>query len=118
SRATRAGPPGRSSGLDRPQAHRGEPGHLELHHPNWWRQTMRIRLARRYVVSISVAIGICAVSQIPVLAADDVPRKVVAVTPEQVQWFTLSYYTDGRQRAQLIGDSRQPGPFVSSTPPS
>ncbi len=31
SRATRAAPPGRSSGLDRPQAHRGEPGHLELH---------------------------------------------------------------------------------------
>jgi hypothetical protein len=28
------------------------------------------------------------------------PRKIVAFTPEQVQWFTPSYYTDGRQRAQ------------------
>ena len=73
---------------------------------------MRIRLARRCVVSISVAIGICAVSQTSILAADNIPREIVALTPEQVPWFTPSYYTDGRQRAQLIGDSSKPGPFV------
>ena len=73
---------------------------------------MRIRPARRYVVSISLAIGICAVSQMWMLAADNTARKIAAFTPEQVQWFTPSYYTDGRQRAQLIGDSSKPGPFV------
>ena len=73
---------------------------------------MRSRPARRYVVSISLGIGICAVSQMSILAADNTPRTIVAVTPEQVQWFTPSYYTDGRQRAQLIGDSSKPGPFV------
>ena len=73
---------------------------------------MRIRLAQRYVVSIALAIGICAVSQMSTLAADNTPPTLVAFTPEQVQWFTPSYYTDGRQRAQLIGDSSKPGPFV------
>ena len=73
---------------------------------------MRIRLAQRYVISISLAIGICAVSQMSILAADDTPRNIVAFTPEQVQWFRPSYYTDGRQRAQLIGDSSKPRPFV------
>ena len=73
---------------------------------------MRIRPARRYIVAISLAVGICAVSQMSLLAADNAPRTIVAFTPEQVQWFTPSYYTDGRQRAQLLGDSSQPGPFV------
>jgi len=73
---------------------------------------MKIRLAQRYVILISLAIGICAVSQMSILAADDIPRNIVSFTPEQVQWFTPSYYTDGRQRAQLIGDSSKPGPFV------
>ena len=73
---------------------------------------MRIRLARRDVVWISVAIGICAVLQTLIVAADNIPREIVAFTPEQVQWFTPSYYNDGRQRAQLIGNSSKPGPFV------
>lgn len=73
---------------------------------------MRIRLARRYVVPISLAIGICVASQISILTAHDIPREIVAFTPERVEWFTPSYYTDGRQRAQLIGDSSKPGPFV------
>jgi quercetin dioxygenase-like cupin family protein len=39
-------------------------------------------------------------------------REVVGLTPEQVQWFTPSYYKDGRQRAQLLGDSSQGGAWV------
>jgi quercetin dioxygenase-like cupin family protein len=34
------------------------------------------------------------------------------VTPLQVRWFTPSYYTDGRERAQLLGDSSQGGAWV------
>ena len=31
--------------------------------------------------------------------------EIVGLTPEQVRWFTPPYYKDGRQRAQLYGDS-------------
>jgi uncharacterized RmlC-like cupin family protein len=40
------------------------------------------------------------------------PKEIVAVAPAQVQWFTPTYYTDGRQRAQLYGDSSQGGPWI------
>jgi uncharacterized RmlC-like cupin family protein len=39
-------------------------------------------------------------------------KDIVSVTPEQVRWFTPSYYTDGRQRAQLYGDSSQGGAWI------
>lgn len=39
-------------------------------------------------------------------------QTIVGVTPDQVRWFTPSYYTDGRQRAQLIGDSGGEGAWV------
>ena len=39
-------------------------------------------------------------------------KEIVALTPEQVRWFTPSYYKDGRQRAQLLGDSSQGGVWV------
>jgi hypothetical protein len=32
--------------------------------------------------------------------------------PLQVRWFTPSYYTDGRQRAHLLGDSSQGGAWI------
>lgn len=39
-------------------------------------------------------------------------REIVALTREQVRWFTPPYYKDGRQRAQLFGDSSQDGAWV------
>jgi quercetin dioxygenase-like cupin family protein len=42
----------------------------------------------------------------------DKAKEVVSLTPEQVRWFTPSYYKDGRQRAQLLGDSSQGGAWV------
>jgi quercetin dioxygenase-like cupin family protein len=39
-------------------------------------------------------------------------KEVIAVTPDGVRWFTPSYYTDGRQRAQLLGDSGRGGAWV------
>ena len=39
-------------------------------------------------------------------------QTIVGVTPEQVRWFTPPYYTDGRQRARLFGDSSQNGAWV------
>ena len=39
-------------------------------------------------------------------------KKIVGISPEQVKWFTPAYYKDGRQRAQLFGDSSKSGPWV------
>ena len=39
-------------------------------------------------------------------------KEVVGITVEQVRWTTPPYYTDGRQRAQLFGDSNLGGAWV------
>ena len=39
-------------------------------------------------------------------------KEVVGITAEQVRWTTPPYYSDGRQRAQLFGDSNQGGAWV------
>lgn len=39
-------------------------------------------------------------------------KEVVGLSPEQVRWFTPPYYNDGRQRAQLFGDSSKGGAWV------
>jgi len=44
--------------------------------------------------------------------ADKSEKEIVAVTPEAVRWFTPPYYTDGRQRAQMLGDSSKGGAWV------
>ncbi len=44
--------------------------------------------------------------------AEQSRHTIIAVTPEQVRWFTPPYYTDGRQRAQLFGDSGGEGVWV------
>src|SRR5689334_2070034 len=44
--------------------------------------------------------------------AGAIARKIVVITPEQVRWFTPSYYKDGRQRAQLLRDSGRGGAWV------
>ena len=37
---------------------------------------------------------------------------IIGQAAEQVRWFTPSYYTDGRQRARLFGDSSRDGAWV------
>jgi quercetin dioxygenase-like cupin family protein len=39
-------------------------------------------------------------------------KEIVGVTAEQIRWFTPPYYNDGRQRAQLVGDSSKDGPWI------
>ncbi len=39
-------------------------------------------------------------------------KEIVGLIPEQVRWFTTPYYKDGRQRAQLYGDSSRGGAWV------
>ena len=39
-------------------------------------------------------------------------KEIVGLRPEQINWFTPPYYTDGRQRARLVGDSTQGGAWI------
>lgn len=39
-------------------------------------------------------------------------KEIVALTADQVRWFTPPYYNDGRQRAHLFGDSSQGGAWI------
>ena len=41
-----------------------------------------------------------------------VANQVIALTPQDIRWFTPSYYTDGRQRAHLRGDSSKGGDWI------
>ena len=43
---------------------------------------------------------------------DKARREIVGLTPQQVKWFTPPYYKDGRERAQLVGDSGKGGAWV------
>src|SRR5262245_44747383 len=63
------------------------------------------------LAAVAVIIVLAGIT-LAITSADKTKRQVVALTPEQVQWFTPPYYTDGRQRAQLLGDSSQGGAWV------
>jgi len=39
-------------------------------------------------------------------------KEIVGLTPDEVRWFTPDFYRDGRQRAQLFGDSTQGGTWI------
>ncbi len=51
-------------------------------------------------------------SAITLTLADTNKKGIIALTPQQVRWYTPSYYTDRRERAQLLGDSSQDGAWV------
>lgn len=60
----------------------------------------------------SLIFAVLVFAAITLTSADTNKKEIIAVTPTQVKWFTPSYYTDGRERAQLFGDSNQGGPWV------
>ena len=66
----------------------------------------RVLLAAGAVVIVLVAIASA------MTWADENKKEIVGLTPDQVRWFTPSYYKDGRQRAQLSGDSSQGGAWI------
>jgi quercetin dioxygenase-like cupin family protein len=39
-------------------------------------------------------------------------KEIVGLTPDEVRWVTPPYYHDGRQRAQLFGDSSKDGAWI------
>ena len=57
-------------------------------------------------------IMILSVAALAIVFGASQSEKIVGVRPEQVKWFTPAYYKDGRQRAQLFGDSTKNGAWV------
>ena len=64
-----------------------------------------------FLMAAAAVIVLAAVTLTRTWAGPD-KKEVIGLTPEQVRWFTPSYYKDGRQRAQLFGDSSQGGAWV------
>jgi len=74
----------------------------------WDRRTMmkRVLSAGAVVVAIVAAVA-CATS-----VAEQNKKDIVGLTADEVRWVTPFYYQDGRQRAQLFGDSSQGGTWI------
>ena len=64
-------------------------------------------MMKRLMLAVPVFVAITAA--ITLTPAQANKKEITATTPQQVRWFTPPYYTDGRQRAQLFGDSSQGG---------
>ena len=64
--------------------------------------------ARPTIVATVLALAL----RIPAGASAEATRPVTALAPQDIQWFTPSYYTDGRQRAYLLGDSSKGGGWI------
>src|SRR5262245_51963679 len=73
---------------------------------------IRAALARKTLLPAAVALVILATVALAISLDDKTSKEIVGLTPEQVQWFTPSYYNDGRQRAHLLGDSSRGGAWV------
>ena len=59
-----------------------------------------------------VMLAVLVIAAITLMVADTNKKEIIAITPSQVRWFTPPYYTDGRQRAHLLGDSNQGGAWI------
>ena len=69
----------------------------------------------RSVLVVAVAAVLLVSGMLAASSADKTnkaKREIVGLTPQQVKWFTPSYYKDGRERAQLVGDSSKGGAWV------
>ena len=62
-------------------------------------------------VAATVVTIIAALASLTSLAEQS-KNQIVGLTRDEVRWFTPPYYTDGRQRAQLFGDSTRDGAWV------
>src|SRR5947207_1373735 len=59
-----------------------------------------------------LVLAVLVFAAITLTLADTTKKEIIAFTPQQVRWFTPSYYTDGRERAHLLGDSSQDGAWI------
>src|ERR1051325_3558090 len=67
---------------------------------------------RKLLLVAAAAVSAPALASSVLTLAGQSEKKVAGMTPEQVHWFTPAYYKDGRQRAQMYGDSSQGGAWI------
>lgn len=67
---------------------------------------------RKMLVVVAAGLMLLAAMTLAMTRTDKTKKEIVGLTPEQVRWFTPPYYKDGRQRAQMFGDSSQGGVWV------
>lgn len=69
-------------------------------------------MKRIVIVIIGLVLGLGSVKFAIAVRAHQTSKEITGLTPAQVRWFTPPYYKDGRQRAQLLGDSSQGGAWI------
>jgi quercetin dioxygenase-like cupin family protein len=67
---------------------------------------------KRVLPAASAVITIVAAFAWATSLAEQSKKEIVGLTPDKVRWFTPPYYSDGRQRAQLLGDSSEGGTWI------
>jgi quercetin dioxygenase-like cupin family protein len=63
-------------------------------------------------IAVTVAALVIAAGVYAAMSQQTKQDAIKAVMPDTIQWFTPPYYTDGRQRARLFGDSSEGGLWV------
>jgi anti-sigma factor ChrR (cupin superfamily) len=66
----------------------------------------------KWILAAAAAMTLSAAATPAVSPAGGSGAQVVGLIPEEVRWFTPPYYRDGRQRAQMYGDSTRGGAWV------
>ena len=67
---------------------------------------------KRFLSAVATVVTIVAAVACSASLAEQSQRNIVGLTAAEVRWFTPPYYHDGRQRAQLFGDSSQGGAWI------
>ena len=67
---------------------------------------------KRVLSTVATVVTIVAAVAWATRVAEGSKKEIVGLTPGEIRWFAPPYYDDGRQRAQLFGDSSQGGTWI------
>src|SRR2546423_9625968 len=67
---------------------------------------------KRVLSAAAIVVALVAAVAWATSLAEGSKKEIVALTADEVRWFTPPYYNDGRQRAHLFGDSSQRGTWI------
>ena len=66
----------------------------------------------RVVSEAAASLTLVAAVACATIVAAQSKKQILALAPDEVRWFTPPFYSDGRQRAHLLGDSSQGGAWI------
>jgi anti-sigma factor ChrR (cupin superfamily) len=69
-------------------------------------------MMKRILSAAAAVVTIVTAAAWEISLAEPNKNEIVGITPNEVRWFTPSYYKDGRQRANLLGDSSDGGTWI------